>query len=151
MSQIAADLPPGGSLAGGLATSRQLPRASVWALALTAGLIAGFASWLIGETFHGRFTPPDGRTGVRLTPTQIKSLRNARNAAGSFEATIAFGSLGAVLGLALGLAGGCARRSARAALIAAIAGSILGAPPVPSCPASSCRSISGCTIRIAMT
>ena len=64
--------------------------------------------------------------GVRLAPAQITSLRNARDAAGSFEATIAFGSLGAVLGLTLGLAGGFARRSARAALIAAIAGSILG-------------------------
>jgi outer membrane lipoprotein SlyB len=126
MSQIAAGPPPGASLAGGLATSGRLPPVRVWALALTAGLIAGFASWLIGETFHGRFEPPDGRTGVRLTPAQIKSLRTARDAAGSFETTIALGSLGAVLGLTLGLAGGCARGSARAALIAAIAGSILG-------------------------
>ena len=115
---------PARSLAGGLATGRQLPPVRVWALALTAGLIAGFASWLIGESFHGRFAPPDGRTGVRLTPAQITSLRHARDAAGSFEATIAFGSLGAVLGLALGLAGGFARRSGRAALIAAIAGTI---------------------------
>jgi hypothetical protein len=44
----------------------------------------------------------------------------------ALEATVAFGSLGAVTGLALGLAGGCVRRSARAALIAAIAGLILG-------------------------
>src|SRR3954451_7105360 len=126
MSRIEADPPPGESLAGGLSTGGQLLPVRVWALALTAGLIAGFASWLIGETFHGRFKPPDGRTGVRLAPAQITSLRNARDAAGSFEATIAFGSLGAVLGLTLGLAGGFARRSGRAALIAAIAGSILG-------------------------
>ncbi len=126
MSQIAADPPPGASVAVGLATSGQLPRVRVWALALTAGVIAGFASWLIGETIHGRFAPPDGRTGVRLSPTQIKSLRTARNAAEAFEATIAFGALGAVLGLALGLAGGCARRSAQGALIAAIAGTIFG-------------------------
>jgi hypothetical protein len=126
MSQIAADPPPGASLAGALANGRQLVPVRVWALALTAGLIAGFASWLIGESFHGRFAPPDGRTGVRLTPTQIISLRHARDAAESFEATIAFGALGALLGLALGLAGGCARRSARGALIAAIAGTILG-------------------------
>jgi hypothetical protein len=126
MSQIAAEPPPGESLAVGLATSGQLPRVRVWVLALTAGLIAGCASWLMGEAIHGRFKPPDGRTGVRLSPTQIKSLRSARDAAESFEATIAFGALGASLGLALGLAGGCARRSARAALIAALAGSICG-------------------------
>jgi hypothetical protein len=125
VSRIEADPPPGASLAAGLVTRRQF-LVRVWALALTAGLIAGFASWLIGETFHGRFKPPDGRTGVRLTPIQIQSLAMARHAAQGFEATIAFGSLGAVLGLALGLAGGCARGSARAALIAAIAGSILG-------------------------
>ncbi len=126
MSRIEGDPPPGASLAEGLATSRPLLPVRVWALALTAGLIAGFASWLIGESLHGRFAPPDGRTGTRLSPTQIQSLRSARDAAESFEATVAFGSLGAVLGLALGLAGGCARRSARAAVIAAIAGSILG-------------------------
>jgi hypothetical protein len=126
MSQIAADPPPGASLAGPLASGRQLAPVRVWALALTAGLIAGFGSWLIGESLHGRFAPPDGRTGVRLSPTQIQSLRSARDAAESFEATIAFGALGAVLGLALGLAGGCARRSARGALIAAIAGTIFG-------------------------
>jgi hypothetical protein len=126
MSQIAADPPLGASLAVELATSGQLPRVRVWALALTAGLIAGFASWLIGEAIHGRFEPPDGRTGVRLSPTQIISLRAARDAAVSYEATIAFGVLGATLGLALGLAGGCARRSARAAVIAGLAGSIFG-------------------------
>jgi len=126
MSQSAADPPPGGSLAGGLATGRQLPLVRVWALALTAGLIAGFASWLIGESLHGRFAPPNARMGRRLTPEQIQSKATAQNAAKGLEASVAFGSLGAVLGLALGLAGGCARRSARAAVIAAVAGSILG-------------------------
>jgi outer membrane lipoprotein SlyB len=128
MSHIEADLPPGASLAEGLATSRPLlPVLRVWALALTAGLIAGFASWLIGEAFHGRFAPPDARTGRRLTSDQLMSRRTSTDAAQVLEATVAFGSLGAVLGLALGLAGGCAGGSARAAVIAAIAGSILGA------------------------
>jgi hypothetical protein len=126
MSQIAADPPRGAAHAGALTSGRQFAPSLVLALALTAGLVAGFGSWLIGESLHGRFAPPDGRSGVRLSPTQIQSLRSARNAAESFEATIAFGALGAVLGLALGLAGGCARMSARAALIAAITGTILG-------------------------
>jgi hypothetical protein len=98
----------------------------VWALALTAGLIAGFASWLIGESLHGRFAPPDARTGVRLSPEQIQSRRKAIDASLVLEGAVAFGVLGAVTGLALGLAGGCARGSARAALIAATAGTILG-------------------------
>jgi hypothetical protein len=126
MSQVPADPPPGASLAGGLATGRQLPPVRVWALALTAGLIAGGASWLIGESVHGRFAPPDARTGRRLSPEQIQSRRMAIDASQVLEAAVAFGSLGVVLGLALGLAGGCARGSARAALIAAIAGSIIG-------------------------
>src|SRR5262245_62203094 len=125
MSQFAADPPPSASLAGGLATGRQLRPVRVWALALTAGLIAGFASWLIGESIHGRFAPPDARTGRRLTPEQIQTRRGAIEASQAVEAAVAFGSLGAVTGLALGLAGGCIRGSARAALIAAIAGSIL--------------------------
>jgi hypothetical protein len=126
MSQSAADPPPSESLAGGLVTGGQLRPVRVWALALTAGLIAGFASWLIGESFHGRFAPPEARTGRRLTPEQIQTRRRAIDASQALEAAVAFGSLGAVMGLALGLAGGCARGSPRAALIAAIAGSVFG-------------------------
>src|SRR5262249_54389126 len=120
MSQIPAEPPPGASLAEGLATGRPSPPPRVWALALTAGLIAGFASWLIGASFHGRFAPPNARTGLRLSPEQIQSRRRAINASQVLEGAVAFGALGAVTGLALGLAGGCARGSARAALIAAI-------------------------------
>jgi outer membrane lipoprotein SlyB len=126
MSQMAADPPPGAPFAGGLAIGGQLRPLRVWGLALAAGLIAGFASWLIGESFHGRFAPREVRTSVRLTPGQIQSRRTALDASQALEATVAFSLLGAVLGLALGLAGGCARGSARAALIAAIAGSIFG-------------------------
>jgi hypothetical protein len=126
MSQIPADPPPGASLAEGLATGRSLRPVRIWALALTAGLIAGFASWLIGEWLHGRFVPPNARTGRRLSAEQIQSRRRAIDASQVLEGAVAFGALGAVTGLALGLAGGCARGSARAALIAAIAGSIFG-------------------------
>jgi uncharacterized membrane protein YqaE (UPF0057 family) len=98
----------------------------VWALALAAGLLAGFASWLIGESLHGRFAPPEMRTGIRLTPPQIISRATALHAAEGFEVNVVLGASGAIVGLALGLAGGYARRSGRAALIAAIAGTILG-------------------------
>src|SRR5215468_3470824 len=104
MSQIPADLRPGESPAERLATGRPLRPMRVWALALNAGLIAGFASWLIGESFHGRFAPPNARTGRRLTPEQIQSRRRAIEASQVLEGAVAFGSLGAVTGLALGLA-----------------------------------------------
>jgi len=126
MSESAADPPPGASHAGGQAIARQLRPLRVCALALTAGLIAGFASWPIGESVHGRFAPPNARTGLRLTPGQIQSRRVAIDTSRTLEAAVAFGSLGAALGLACGLAGGYVRGSARAALIAAIAGTILG-------------------------
>ena len=76
MSQIPADPGPGGSLAEEVATGRPLRPVLVWALALTAGLIAGFASWLIGESIHGRFAPPDARTSHRLSPD--RSNRDGR-------------------------------------------------------------------------
>jgi len=100
-------------------------------MALTAGLIAGFTSWLIGEATHGRFGPPtlvaiSGPAGGFLSAPEIHKLRMAKRVAQTLDATLVCGSPGAVLGLALGLAGGFARGSARAAFIAAIAGSILG-------------------------
>jgi hypothetical protein len=126
MSGIETDPPPTAFLGGELMTHRQLPAVRVWVLALTAGLISGFASWLIGETLHGRFRPVEATSGARASAEmKARSVAEAK-AAEAFEASLAFGSLGAVLGLTLGLAGGSARGSARAALIAAIVGSFLG-------------------------
>jgi hypothetical protein len=126
MSDIETDPPPAASLDRGPITHQQLPPVRVWALALTAGLIAGFASWLIGETIHGRFKPVAAASGPRPSAEmKARAVAEAR-AAETLEATLAFGSLGAFLGVALGLAGGSARGSGRAALIAAIVGAILG-------------------------
>jgi len=96
-----------------------------------AGLIAGFSSWLIGEATHGRFGPPtlvaiSGSGGGFLSASDVHKLDMAKRAAQTLDATLVFGSLGAVLGLTFGLAGGFARGSARAALSAAIAGLICG-------------------------
>jgi len=131
MSHIEADPLAGAAPAGGLSERRRFPLVRVWVLALLAGLIAGFTSWLIGEAIHGRFGPPtlvniSGPSGGFLSGPEIHRLNTAHSAAQTLEATLTFGSLGAVLGLALGLAGGFARGSARAALSAAIVGSILG-------------------------
>jgi hypothetical protein len=105
---------------------RPRPPIQLWVLALTAGLIAGFASWLIGEKY-GRFDPPARAGSGSLSRPGMSVLHHReQQAAQTLEATYAFGALAAVLGLALGLAGGSARRSTRAAVIAAIVGSILG-------------------------
>jgi hypothetical protein len=125
MSGIETDPPPTASLAGELMTHRRLPAVRVWALALTAGLISGIASWLIGETLHGRFRPVEATSGARPSSETRARFVVEATASETLEASFAFGSLGAVLGLTLGLAGGSARGSARAALIAAIVGSLL--------------------------
>ncbi|MEJ7640110.1 MAG: hypothetical protein WKF75_19630 [Singulisphaera sp.] len=97
-----------------------LPRRIVLA-ALVAGVTAGMAAWLGGESIHGAFNPVE--TYALLASGQMDRLNNA---ARNREATLAFGMLGGALGLALGLAGGLARRSARAAAIAAAVGLALG-------------------------
>jgi hypothetical protein len=127
MSGIETDPPPTTFLATEPITDRPLPPIRVWAPALIAGLIAGIASWLIGETFHGRFNPAAAAaSGARPSAEMKARFVGEAQAAATLEATFAFGSLGAVLGVTLGLAGGFARRSARAAWIAPVAGSILG-------------------------
>jgi hypothetical protein len=98
----------------------------VWALALTAGVVAGFASWLVGEALHGRLQPQVLSTGGIPTVEEAREDAKGIKAAVTLEATVAFGSLGAALGLALGLAGGSARRCARSGSIAASFGTILG-------------------------
>ncbi len=131
MSPIEVDPPPGATPAGGLAMRRQFSPIRVGVLALMAGLIAGFVSWLIGEAIHSRYGPPKlvviaASTGGFLDSAEIQKRGTAKRAGQMLEANLTFGSLGAILGLALGLAGGSARGSVRGALRAAIVGSILG-------------------------
>ena len=131
MSSLEADSPAGVVIAAGSTTARPYPRVRIWVSVLIAGLIAGFTSWLIGEAIHGRFGPPEvirisKSSGGTLSNPEIQKLSVAQRAAQTFEATLTFGSLGAVLGLALGLAGAFARGSARSALKAAVVGSLLG-------------------------
>jgi hypothetical protein len=127
MSRNEVDPPPGATHAGGSSTRRHAPLARVWVLPLLAGLIAGFASWLIGEALHRRFEHPDfALSGPPSSAEVMSSLFRAERAAQRLDAILSFGSLGAVLGMAHGLAGGSVRGSVRAALIAGIVGSILG-------------------------
>ena len=131
MPRIEGDTPAGAASAGALTEHRRFPLARAWGLALLTGLTAGITAWLIGEAIHGRFGPPEfvniaNSSGGTLGGPEIEKLSLAQRAAQTFEATLAFASLGSVLGLALGLAGGVARGSTRSALKAAIVGSLLG-------------------------
>ena len=58
MTPIEVDPPPGATPTEGPTTHPQFSPVRVWVLALMAGLIAGFAAWLIGEAIHGRYGPP---------------------------------------------------------------------------------------------
>ena len=148
MSSMEADPQPGASLAGRPAARGRLARVRVWALAVTAGLLAGFASWLIGETYHGRFDPPPPtqRTSGFSSPAKVNAQFMARQSAVASETTLAFGALGAVFGLALGLAGGFARGSALAAVIAALSDRCSVGLPLPQSHGFCRRSISNISI-----
>src|SRR5579864_3121200 len=92
-------------------------------MALTAALLAGIASWRIGEATTDYFKPSEAAASARFDFTALNREMeqiNARNAA------IAFGALGGLLGLALGATGGLSRRTVRGTLIGAILGLLLG-------------------------
>jgi hypothetical protein len=106
----------------------------VWLWALTAGLVAGLASWLGGEAAYGYFKPVIRRPAnwEEMSPFDRTSVisdltREARPSVEAKNAAVAYGMLGAALGGTLGLVGGLARRSNRAALAAALVGIVAGA------------------------
>lgn len=100
------------------------PRAaSLWAGALTAALLAGLGSWLVGERFSGYYKPSHEAASQ---PYSFTALRAEKLVADSRNTAIAYGSLGVLLGVGLGLAGGLARRANLAALAAAAGGGLLG-------------------------
>jgi hypothetical protein len=101
------------------------PRGLLWILALTAGLMAGVASWLAGEADILQVAPEkvlfQGMGGQSFEPTLL-TVRVAEQQ----TAVRVFGVFGAVTGLALGLAGGLAGYSKRRAGIAAGVGLVVG-------------------------
>ena len=131
MSLIDSNAPTDATPAEGPTPRPESPPLRIWGPVLVAGLIAGCASWLIGEAIHKRYGPPDlvviaTPTGGLLSGPEAQKLGMAKRGAQIFEATLTFGWIGAILGLALGLAGGFVRREGQAALKAAIIGAIVG-------------------------
>jgi hypothetical protein len=83
-------------------------------------------SWLLIEITHDSFKPKG--TGVRfMSQTFVLPGAQERATAGTQNAVLALGLMGATVGLALGLAGGMARQSAKSGAAAAMLGLVLGA------------------------
>ncbi len=95
------------------------------ALAVSAGLLAGVGSWLIGEAALSAFRPPYEAQQI-MGQTILKAKFEDRAAADTKNAGLAFGVLGGMLSLALGIAGGLARRSIASGVKAGIVGLVLG-------------------------
>jgi hypothetical protein len=100
----------------------------MWAMVLGAGLLAGLASFGLGEATPA-LVPPSAdlppeiaSSGQRAAAEMERRMSRSRDQV----ATLAYGGLGMVLGLALGAAGGLSRRSARGAITAAVVGAIAG-------------------------
>lgn len=95
-----------------------------WALGAGAGAV--LLSWLLIEATLNSFQPKG--TARRFTSSSfIFSGWEERASAGTRNAVLAMGLMGASVGLVFGLAGGLARRSARASVVAAVLGLVLGA------------------------
>jgi hypothetical protein len=96
----------------------------VWASACVVGaaLVAGFLAWGIGERTYDYYRPSEKARSGR----DFKELNRETGIADQKNATIVFGTFGAVLGLFFGTAGGALRRSIPAGASAAVAGMVLG-------------------------
>jgi hypothetical protein len=121
-----ADTNPSGSTvsagAGGSHASGRSGPVRLWALG--AGAAAALVSWLLIETTLDSFKPmatPKGSTPFLAPGAGERATAGTRNAA------LAMGLMGATVGLLLGLAGGLARQSAGAGAVAAFLGLMLGA------------------------
>ncbi len=124
----AADAKPGGSAGSASVAGRPVSGRSgavrLWALGAGAG--AALVSWLLIEATLDSFKPKGTATRF-MGSTFIIPGWQERATAGTRNAVLALGLMGATMGLALGLAGGLARPSAQAGAVAAFLGLVLGA------------------------
>jgi hypothetical protein len=137
MSHVEVDPPPGAPRDGEPIPASPPSSSRIWAFALAAGLVAGFASWPIGDVIHARFGPPEfinlaSSSGGFISHEEVQKLTRTKQAAQLREAALYFGATGAILGAALGLAGFSARRPAagsarNALLLGALVGAASGA------------------------
>jgi hypothetical protein len=124
-SEAANAKPSGSAVPAGAAGSHASGRSGAVRLwALGSGAAAALVSWLLVETTLDSFkamATPKGSRAFLAPGAEERATAGTRNAA------LAMGLMGATLGLSLGLAGGLARQSARAGAAAALLGLVLGA------------------------
>jgi hypothetical protein len=109
------------------ADASQLP-GGIWLVAVATGLLAGLASFGIGEIAPELVKPSQEFTAEERANRNMLPVLTTRRYRQSDDraAAIAYGSLGMLLGLGLGAAGGLARGSAKAAAMAGLVGLVLG-------------------------
>jgi len=103
-------------------------RSVVWMTTLALGMLAGLASFAIGEVAPRLVPPsydlaPEFRSGQRAGI----EIERRRSISRDLACEIAYGGMGLALGLVLGVAGGLSRGSAKAAILAGLLGAALGA------------------------
>lgn len=105
------------------------PSGRAWVMVLVGGLLAGLASFGLGEYALELLSPsPDLPPGIRgdRDKAPVEHARR-RQVSQDQVATMSYGVLGALLGLTLGAVGGMARPSSGAAITAALIGLVAGA------------------------
>jgi hypothetical protein len=109
-------------------TGGSKPRSApqVLAIALAAGVVAGLAAWLGGESAHDAFRPELIPTEVLGRSVMVPS-RDTLKAAALKNGTLASAILGCATGLVLGFAGGVAGRAPARGVIVGLAALAVGA------------------------
>jgi hypothetical protein len=98
-------------------------------IAIVAGLLAGLASSLAGESIMSHYQSAlVPAIEAHPAPGSMQGERDAR----LYSSVLSFTAMGGVLGLAMGLAGGLASRSVFAGLAAGISALLLGAAAAAS-------------------
>jgi hypothetical protein len=105
--------------------NRHRSHREIYAIALTAGIVAGVFCWLVGELNREVFKPRMVTTVV-FGRTNVGPSTETQNVADSRNAVVAFTILGGVTGLALGFAGGLGGRSLFRGAIVGVVGLALG-------------------------
>ena len=96
----------------------------IWVWSFAAGLLAGLATWVVGELVWGRVHSAQTPKIIAF-PTAADHDRIIRGLVSGTAVT--FVQQGAIVGVVLGIASGLIRRSARVGLVAAMLGGALGA------------------------
>jgi hypothetical protein len=104
-------------------TRDRRPGPFLWALAVAAALVAGLASWSVGEKTMDYYLPSEAASKNLRDPGPLRrelAVIVPRNVA------IAYGTFGGILGLLMGLVGSLSLRSATRAAGASLVGLLIG-------------------------